>query len=224
MPSAAMIDWCNEQGGINGRKIKGNQYDAAYMQSAKVVQESCKKDFMLVGQGFAMDEAAEQYRVACKLPTVAGFTIGPNAAMGPMKYEAVPYPVDLLNIGGLPRRGARSPTSRRRPTSAVTSPAVSTGTGKIAGAMKGSAPTPLECGVRLNDKGESSYMPFAEKIKECGARRTCGHRLARPRPVQPAGDARAGRRQAEVRVRGDLVQHDGHQVEHRAPVTSCTSA
>ncbi|MEU8343983.1 ABC-type branched-chain amino acid transport system, substrate-binding protein [Actinomadura meyerae] len=167
---SAMIEWCNQQGGINGRKIKGNQYDAAYAQSAKVMQESCKQDFMLVGQGFAMDEAAEQYRVACKLPTVAGYTVGPNAAMGPMKYEAVPYPVDMMNIGGLRLAEKLFPDFKDKTDLLLsTSPAVSTGTSKIAGAMKEIGIKPLECGVRLNDKGESSYMPFAEKIKKCGA-------------------------------------------------------
>ncbi|WP_067797987.1 ABC transporter substrate-binding protein [Actinomadura formosensis] len=167
---AAMIDWCNKQGGINGRKIKGNQYDAAYMQSAKVMQESCKQDFMLVGQGFAMDEAAEQYRVGCKLPTVAGFTVGPNATMGPMKYEAVPYPVDLMNIGGLRIAEKLFPDFKDKTDILLsTSPAVSTGTSKIESALRGMGVKPLKCGVRLNDKGESSYMPFAEKIKKCGA-------------------------------------------------------
>ncbi|MGP4022383.1 ABC transporter substrate-binding protein [Actinomadura sp. 3N407] len=167
---AAMIDWCNDQGGINGRKIKGNQYDAAYMQSAKVMQEACKQDFFLVGQGFAMDEAAEQYRVACKLPTVAGFTVGPNAAMGPMKYEAVPYPVDLMNIGGLRIAEKLFPDFKDKTDILLsTSPAVSAGTNKITGAMKEIGMEPMECGVRLNDKGESSYMPFAEKIEDCGA-------------------------------------------------------
>lgn len=168
---SAMIDWCNEQGGINGRKIKGNQYDAAMTQSVKVMQESCKQDFMLVGQGFALDDAAEQYRVACKLPTVAGFTVGPNAAMGPMKYEAVPYPVDLINIGALRIAEKMFPDFKDKTDLVLsTSPAVTTGTNKIASAMKGIGITPMECGVRLNDKGESSYMPFAEKIKDCGVK------------------------------------------------------
>ncbi|TDC63592.1 hypothetical protein E1200_21915 [Actinomadura sp. GC306] len=167
---SAMIEWCNEQGGINGREIKGNQYDAAYMQSAKVMQEACKQDFFLVGQGFAMDEAAEQHRVACKLPTVAGFTVGPNAAMGPMKYEAVPYPVDLMNIAGLRIAEQLFPDFKEKTDILLsTSPAVSAGTNKITGAMKEVGMEPMECGVRLNDKGESSYMPFAEKIKDCGA-------------------------------------------------------
>ncbi|GGV00082.1 hypothetical protein GCM10010182_16550 [Actinomadura cremea] len=167
---SAMIEWCNGQGGINGRKLKGNQYDGAYMHAAKVVQEACKQDFMLVGQGFAMDDAAEQYRVGCKLPTVAGFTVGPNAAMGPMKFEAVPYPVDQMNIGSM--RIAQEMWSDFDDKTDVllsTSPAVTTGTSKVKSAMKQVGVEPLECGVRLNDAGESSYMPFAQKIKACDA-------------------------------------------------------
>ena len=141
------------------------------MQSAKVMQESCKQDFMLVGQGFAMDEAAEQYRVACKLPTVAGYTVGPNASMGPMKYEAVPYPVDLLNIGGLRLAEKLFPDLMDKvDILQSTSPAVSTGNNKIASAMEDIGIKRVDCGVRLNDRGESSYMPFAEKVKDCGAK------------------------------------------------------
>lgn len=166
----AMIDWCNEQGGINGRKIKGNQYDAAYTNSVKVMQQACKQDFMLVGQGFAMDEAAEQHRVACKLPTVAGFTVGPNATMGPMKYEAVPYPVDLMNVGGLRIAEKLFPEAKEKADILLsTSPAVTMGTNKVSAAMKKLGYKQLNCGVRLNDAGESSYMPHAEKIKKCGA-------------------------------------------------------
>ena len=35
--------------------------------------EACSQVFMLVGQGFALDGGAEQTRVACGLPSVAGY-------------------------------------------------------------------------------------------------------------------------------------------------------
>ncbi|MBD2894545.1 hypothetical protein amrb99_34710 [Actinomadura sp. RB99] len=168
---SAMIDWCNQQGGINGRTIKGDQYDAAYTQSVKVMQQACKQDFMLVGQGFAMDDAAEQYRVGCKLPTVAGYTVGPNAAMGPMKYEAVPYPVDLYNIGALRIAEKEFPDFKDKTDLLhTTSPAVETGNAKVEAAMKQIGVKPLDCGVKTNNAGESSYTPFALKIKDCGAK------------------------------------------------------
>ena len=125
----AMIGWCNEQGGINGRQIVGHQYDAAMTNAAAVMQKSCKSDFMLVGQGFAYDEAAEQFRVGCDLPTVAGFVIGPNASMGPDKFEPIPLPAGLLQRcqprhgdGGLPRvqgEGDRARLDLSAPSSRV---------------------------------------------------------------------------------------------------------
>ncbi len=222
---AAMIDWCNQQGGINGRKIKGNQYDAAYMQTAKVVQESCKQDFMLVGQGFAMDESAEQYRVKCKLPTVAGFTVGPNAAMGPMKYEAVPYPVDLLNIGGLRLAEKLFPDFKDKTDLLLsTSPAVTTGTNKIASAMKGIGVKPMECGVRLNDKGESSYMPFAKKLRTA-ASSTCG-RTTRPTPASSACWSRSSAPASTPSTcsRRPGTARPSPSGTPRARATTCTSA
>ncbi|GIH71385.1 ABC transporter substrate-binding protein [Sphaerimonospora thailandensis] len=166
---SAMIKWCNAQGGINGRQIKGNQYDAAYMQTATVMQKACKQDFMLVGQGFAMDEAAEQYRVACNLPTVAGFTVGPNAAMGPMKFESVPYPVDHYNAAPLKLAAETFPQIKDKVDLVTsTSPAVITGSNKVKSAMKELGITPKDCGVQLNNEGDPSYVPFAEKFKACG--------------------------------------------------------
>ena len=45
-----MIDWCNEQGGINGRQIVGNYYDAAITNVVNVTTEACSQVFMLVGE------------------------------------------------------------------------------------------------------------------------------------------------------------------------------
>ena len=47
----AMIDWCNEQGGINGRTVKGNYYDAAILNANNAMAEACTQVFMLVGAG-----------------------------------------------------------------------------------------------------------------------------------------------------------------------------
>jgi len=91
-----MIKWCNDQGGINGRQIVGDYYDAAILQVNTVMQEACKADFMLVGEGWALDEAAEGTRVDCNLAAVPGFTVGPDFANGPMMYQGVPNPVDYL--------------------------------------------------------------------------------------------------------------------------------
>jgi hypothetical protein len=50
-----MIKWCNDQGGILGRQVVGDFYDAAVTEVNSVMQQACKSDFMLVGEGWALD-------------------------------------------------------------------------------------------------------------------------------------------------------------------------
>ena len=166
---SAMIDWCNEQGGINGRELVGHQYDGAYTQAAAVMQEACTQDFMLVGQGFAYDEAAEPVRVGCNLPTVAGFTVGPNSSMGPMKFEPVPYPVDQYNSAPLQLAAQEFPEFADNMDLIVTnSPPVQQGSAKVTRVLGEMGIEPKDCGVLLSSQGDASYVPFAERFQECG--------------------------------------------------------
>ena len=71
----AMIKWCNAQGGINGRQIEGRYYDAKFTETNNVMQEACGQVFMLVGEGWASDGAAEETRLGCNLPAVPGYSV-----------------------------------------------------------------------------------------------------------------------------------------------------
>src|SRR6478609_8109662 len=95
----AMMTWCNDQGGINGRTVKGNYYDAAILNSTNVMSEACTQVFMLVGEGWALDGGAEETRVGCELPQVPGYTVSATVAHGPWTYVAVPNPVDYTPTG-----------------------------------------------------------------------------------------------------------------------------
>ena len=53
----AMMKWCNDQGGINGRQVVGNYHDAAIMNVNNAMTDACAKDFMLVGEGWSLDSA-----------------------------------------------------------------------------------------------------------------------------------------------------------------------
>jgi ABC-type branched-subunit amino acid transport system substrate-binding protein len=166
----AMIEWCNEQGGINGRQIEGILYDAAYSQAAQVMQKACKETFMLVGEGFAYDEAAEPIRVGCNLPVVAAFVVGPNASMGPMKFEPVPYPIDRYNTAPLQAAAELYPEfSEKMDMVGSNSPAVQAGLAKVRAALDELGITPMDCGVELAQEGNASYVPFAERFQDCGA-------------------------------------------------------
>jgi ABC-type branched-subunit amino acid transport system substrate-binding protein len=166
----AMVKWCNDQGGINGRTIVGTRYDAALTIAVQVMQKACKQDFMLVGQGFAYDEAAEPDRVACGLPSVPAFAVGPNASMGPDKFEPLPFPADYYNAAGLALAIEALPEFKEGPAMiSGDTPAVQVASAKVVTALESLGVTAKDCGVSISQVGEASYAPFAEKLKSCGA-------------------------------------------------------
>ncbi|WP_430333869.1 ABC transporter substrate-binding protein [Rhodococcus sp. ACT016] len=168
---SAMIDWCNEQGGINGRKIVGTDYDAAMTQANSVMQDACRSQFMMVGHGFAMDQTSEQTRVACNMAAVPGFTVSPDAANGPMTYQGVPFPVDVANAAAWFQMGEMHPDMKSDFTLVgSTMPTIITSLTKTKSMAEAAGFTLKDCGITLNYEGEASYVPFAEKLKQCGAK------------------------------------------------------
>jgi len=167
-----MIKWCNAQGGINGRQIIGDRYDAAVLNVNTVMQQACKADFMLVGEGFAEDEAAEQTRVGCNLAQVPGFANGADPANGPMSYQPVPNPVDLLPMSILPQMAKLFPQDissfdfMHTSLASVTEYSIN----KIAAAAPTFGYHIDNCDVVLNYFGEPDYKPFAQKFQTCGAK------------------------------------------------------
>ena len=63
----AMIAWCNDQGGINGREVVGNYYDAKVTEVTNAMTQACEEVFMLVGQGWVFDSGQETIRQGCGL-------------------------------------------------------------------------------------------------------------------------------------------------------------
>lgn len=168
---SAMIDWCNEQGGINGRTIVGTDYDAAMTNANTVMQEACRSEFMMVGHGFAMDQTAEQTRVACNMAAVPSFTVSPDAANGPMTYQGVPYPVDYVNASAWFQMAKMHPDMLNDfDLAGSTMPTIITSLNKVRQMAEAAGFKLKDCGVTLNYAGEPSYVPFAEKFKECGVK------------------------------------------------------
>ncbi|WP_436790716.1 ABC transporter substrate-binding protein [Yinghuangia sp. YIM S10712] len=60
--------WCNDAGGINGRKISANVRDTKMMEARQRMVESCRDDFALVGGGAALDGQGTEERLKCLLP------------------------------------------------------------------------------------------------------------------------------------------------------------
>jgi ABC-type branched-subunit amino acid transport system substrate-binding protein len=60
--------WCNDAGGINGRKIEPVTRDTRFTEVRQRTLEACKEDFALVGGGAALDSLGVKDRLTCLLP------------------------------------------------------------------------------------------------------------------------------------------------------------
>jgi hypothetical protein len=168
---AAMIKWCNNQGGINGRKIVGKFYDAKITDANRVTTEACKSAFMQVATGWALDSSAEQTRVACNLVAVEAYSVSPDFAMGPMQYEGLPNPADIYTGSGFAQMAKIHPEVVKKAAQFTTTLATENTSSKKA--VEGSKKFGfqwLPCTQTINFTGEPDYKPFMQKLKDCGAK------------------------------------------------------
>jgi len=166
----AMIKWCNDQGGINGRQITGNYGDAAIMNVNNVMTEACARDFMLVGQGWSLDSLQEQTRLGCKLPSVPTYTVSPAFANGPLMYQGVPNPVDMTPLSGAYQLAALFPEAVKKAAIFTANyAATKDSTDKALLSFPAAGWTFLNCEQTYNIGGESNWTPFVQRLKDCGA-------------------------------------------------------
>jgi hypothetical protein len=97
--SDVFADWCNAQGGINGRKIQIDTLDAAIVNYKQMITEACGQDFALVGGGGVFDDAGQEARLSCLLPDFAGYLVTPKARGADLTVQATPGPNNSLNFG-----------------------------------------------------------------------------------------------------------------------------
>ncbi len=166
-----MIAWCNAQGGINGRKIVGDYYDAAVTNVGSVVTQACKQDFMLVGEGFALDGLAEQTRLGCNLAAVPGFTVAPAVANAYEMYQASPNPANASPVSSAYQ--AETLFGSKTTHVGVYDSTLSTQESSTAKAVQAYTEAGWKfipgCSVNIDYNGEANYTPFVQKLQSCGA-------------------------------------------------------
>jgi ABC-type branched-subunit amino acid transport system substrate-binding protein len=167
----AFIKWCNDQGGINGRQLVGHFYDAKITLANNVMTQACASDFMLVGEGFAADGAAEATRVKCNMVTAEGYSVLAAFANGPMQYQGVPNPVDFTPGSSYYQMVKLYPEEVKKFALVDSSLEAShTSLQKDEAAMIKAGMVSANCDVTLNYLGESDYKPFVQKLKSCGVK------------------------------------------------------
>ena len=167
----AMIAWCDAEGGINGRKIVGDYYDAAVTNVGSVMTQACKTDFMLVGEGFALDGLAEQTRLGCNLAAVPGFTVSAEVADAYEMYQAAPNPSNASPVS-IAYQGEKLFGSKTQHVGQYDS-TLSTQESSMAKAVQAYGEAGWKwsgCAVNVNYNGEASYTPFVQKLQSCGAK------------------------------------------------------
>ncbi len=96
---AAFVKWCNDQGGINGRKIELTMRNAALFDYGAQVTASCEESFALVGGIAAFDDVGAPIQVDCGLPNVPAATASSVQAGADLTYQPLPNPPNQLMLG-----------------------------------------------------------------------------------------------------------------------------
>jgi len=166
----AMIKWCNDQGGINGRTIVGNYHDAAIMNVNNAMTEACATDFMLVGEGWSLDSAQEQTRIGCGLAAVPTYTVSPQFANGPMMVQPTPNPADYYDAANAAIFAEKFPTQVKKAALFYANYAATQDSAEKAKlAYEQVGWEWLDCDQVYNIGGESNWTPFLQRLKDCGA-------------------------------------------------------
>jgi ABC-type branched-subunit amino acid transport system substrate-binding protein len=83
--------WCNDAGGINGRKLAFNVRDTKLFEHRQRVLEACREDFFLVGGGAAFDGAGVRDRLKCLLPEIPAQTVSTENGGADLQIEPLGY-------------------------------------------------------------------------------------------------------------------------------------
>jgi ABC-type branched-subunit amino acid transport system substrate-binding protein len=166
----AIIGWCNQRGGINGRTIVGNDYDAKVLQVTQVMTQACNdKVFMLVGQGFVLDDGQETLRIKCKLSSVPGFAVSTAFAHGSGVEEPIPAAGDEVSASSAFEIAQMFPDAVKKAALVFAEfPATRETRDKAAAAYPKAGWSFLNCDQIYNVAGESDWKPLASNLKSCG--------------------------------------------------------
>lgn len=162
--------WCNDRGGVAGRKLKVVEHDAGLFNVAPKIAEACLTDFFLVGGGTVLDDAAVRPRLECLLPQISGYQVTDEARLADLQVQPQSVAADELQQGVFRFVDDRFPDSTDK---------VGFFTGNLAALQTTidqykQAAEGLGWKTAYDDQynyvGESTWVPYAEDMKRSGIR------------------------------------------------------
>lgn len=112
--AVAFTEWCNERGGILGRRLVLSDVDAKLFDYEPAMTEACNRDFALVGGGAVFDDDPNGVRVGCGLPNIAGFVVSAPGRVADLQVQPIPNPVYEISMGRYNAAKAQFPDSISR--------------------------------------------------------------------------------------------------------------
>jgi ABC-type branched-subunit amino acid transport system substrate-binding protein len=167
----ALVDKCNELGGIHGRQIETNYYDAKIFEVATSMQAACDEgNFFLVGQGWAFDSGQEEIRLGCELPSAPTYTVSAAFAMGPLVYQGVPNPADEYPVSGLVEFIKLYPEESKKMGVLVGNFSATRETrDKVLAVGPDLGIEFVSTDLEYNTAGEADWTPFVKQLQDAGA-------------------------------------------------------
>jgi ABC-type branched-subunit amino acid transport system substrate-binding protein len=165
----AFVKWCNDAGGINGRKIVLTKYDAKLFNVAQQMIQACQTEFMLVGNGNGLDSPGAAPRVACKLGQIPSYSVSPEATAAGLQVQATPNPANEFQVGPFRLLGLKYPETL---TSGIAVGSSNTSSLRAQGLRTRDAVKQI--GFKVADYSErpplvTNWRPYMEEIKGSGA-------------------------------------------------------
>jgi ABC-type branched-subunit amino acid transport system substrate-binding protein len=112
--AVAFTKWCNERGGINGRKLSLTDLDAKLMEYPTAVTKGCQTDFAMVGGGAALDNGDGGARVKCGLVNIAGYAVSQTARKDKLQVFPVPAADDKVMAGAFRVLAEQDPKAAKK--------------------------------------------------------------------------------------------------------------
>ncbi|HSA50354.1 MAG TPA: ABC transporter substrate-binding protein, partial [Yinghuangia sp.] len=93
--------WCNDAGGIDGRRLVANVHDTKMMEVRQRMAEACRDDFALVGGGAALDNMGVKDRLSCLLPDFPAQTVSLENSDAGLQVSIQPGSGSYMSFAGL---------------------------------------------------------------------------------------------------------------------------
>lgn len=166
----AFTKWCNDAGGINGRKIRVDLLDAAVLDVIPRMNEACAQDFTMVGGGAVMDDMGAQVRVDCGLPDVPGFVVTTKAAGADLLAQPVPNANQQQPVGIYRMMAERQPELKDAAGILTANFAALTTTADRRQEALEKLGFKVVYRQEYNVMGESNWAPFVAAMKDKGVK------------------------------------------------------